>query len=575
MKKFFKKEYIFIIFVFAFVLSTILINPLGDLDEIWNYNVARNIAKGLIPYKDISTITTPFLPMLNSLFLKFFADELIVMRVLASALITAIVYTIYKILKKVTGESNISIIAAFMFLLLLRKNYCIDYNYMTLFLAFLLAYLELRNNSSIRNKDETRLENNKTKNNKKEIDKKEIVHEILQGVLAGLAVCTKQSVGFFIAIATVIFPVTQRSTLKKMGLRISGMAIPGILLIIYFTVTDAWSEFFSYAVKGISTFSNSIPYKMLYKENNIIEVLARTLPVVIVFIIIITIIFLIKNYKSRKVDCEDMKEKDEDVDVDELSKKATTNYFNKYKFQKNIIILTIYSLPMLIVIYPIADKIHFLIGSLMVWVEFTYIVLYFFKTILSKIVDKIINKTKTNKLNELEIENEETRVKSVVRYIYKSMTIIICIVFVDVIVSGICQNVMLYNKEDINKEISHYKGIEVPNNLKERIAAIEEFTNRMKKENKKVYILDAEAAVYNIPLDVYIKNYDMFLKGNIGKYGEDGIIEQIKNDEDNVVYLIKQEGYALNWQTPTKVIEYVRNNMKELEKVDIFVAMEK
>ncbi len=574
MKKFFKKEYIFIIFVFAFVLSTILLNPLGDLDEIWNYNVARNIAKGLIPYKDISTITTPFLPMLNSLFLKFFADELIVMRVLASALITAIVYTIYKILKKVTGESNISIIVAFMFLLLLRKNYCIDYNYMTLFLAFLLAYLELRNNSSIRrNKDETRLENNKTKNNKKEIDKKVIVHEILQGVLAGLAVCTKQSVGFFIAIATLIFPVTQRSTLKKMGLRISGMAIPGILLIIYFTVTGAWSEFFSYAVNGISTFSNTIPYKMLYKENNIIEVLARTLPVVIVFIIIITIIFLIKNYKRIKVDSEDVKEKDEDVD--ELSKKAIAKYFNKYRFQKNIIILTIYSLPMLIMIYPIADKIHFLIGSLMVWVEFTYIVLYFFKTILSKIVDKIINKTKTNKLNELEIENEETRVKSVVRYIYKSMTIIICIVFVDVIVSGICQNVMLYNKEDINKEISHYKGIEVPNNLKERIAAIEEFTNRMKKENKKVYILDAEAAVYNIPLDVYIKNYDMFLKGNIGKYGEDGIIEQIKNDEDNIVYLIKQEGHALNWQTPTKVIEYVKNNMKELEKVDIFVAMEK
>ena len=563
MKKFFKKEYIFIIFVFAFVLSTILLNPLGDLDEIWNYNVARNIAKGLIPYKDISTITTPFLPMLNSLFLKFFADELIVMRVLASTLITAIVYTIYKILKKVTGESNISIIDAFMFLLLLRKNYCIDYNYMTLFLAFLLAYLELRNNSSIRNKDETRLENNK----------KEIVHEILQGVLAGLAVCTKQSVGFFIAIATVIFPVTQRSTLKKMGLRTSGMAIPGILLIIYFTVTDAWSEFFSYAVKGISTFSNSIPYKMLYKENNIIEVLARTLPVVIVFIIIITIIFLIKNYKRIKVDSEDVKEKDEDVD--ELSKKATAKYFNKYRFQKNIIILTVYSLPMLIVIYPIADKIHFLIGSLMVWVEFVYIVLYFFKTILSKLIDKIINKTKTNKLGELKSEEEKTRVKLLVRYVYKSMTIIICIVFVDVIVSGICQNVMLYNKEDINKKILHYKGIEVSNSLKERIVAIEEFTNKMKKENKKVYILDAEAAVYNIPLDVYIKNYDMFLKGNIGKYGEDGIIEQIKNDEDNVVYLIKQEGYALNWQTPTKVIEYVRNNMKELEKVDIFVAMEK
>ena len=41
----------------------------------------------------------------------------------------------------------------------------------------------------------------------------------------------------------------------------------------------------------------------------------------------------------------------------------------------------------------------------------------------------------------------------------------------DVIVSGICQNVMLYNKKDINKKILHYKGIEVSNSLKERIVA--------------------------------------------------------------------------------------------------------
>ncbi len=38
--------------------------------------------------------------------------------------------------------------------------------------------------------------------------------------------------------------------------------------------------------------------KCCIKKNNIIEVLARTLPVVIVFIIIITIIFLIKIIKE-------------------------------------------------------------------------------------------------------------------------------------------------------------------------------------------------------------------------------------------------------------------------------------
>ena len=66
----------------------------------------------------------------------------------------------------------------------------------------------------------------------------------------------------------------------------------------------------------------------------------------------------------------------------------------------------------------------------------------------------------------------------------------------------------------------------------------------------------------------------MFLKGNIGKDGEEGIIKQIQKDSENKVYLIKQEKYLLNWQTPTKVVEYVRNNMKKLEDVDIFEAYE-
>ena len=147
MKKIFRKENIFILIVFAFVLSTIIIKPLGDLDEIWNYNVARNIAKGLIPYKEISTITTPFLPIINSIFLKFIADELIVMRILAAVLITAIIYMIYKIFKEITKENTVSMIIAMLMAILLQKNYCIDYNYMVLFLTLILTYLELRNSN--------------------------------------------------------------------------------------------------------------------------------------------------------------------------------------------------------------------------------------------------------------------------------------------------------------------------------------------------------------------------------------------------------------------------------------------
>ena len=69
--------------------------------------------------------------------------------------------------------------------------------------------------------------------------------------------------------------------------------------------------------------------------------------------------------------------------------------------------------------------------------------------------------------------------------------------------------------------------------LEERINQISKFTNEMEAQGKKVYIIDAEAAVYNIPLNKYIKNYDMFLKGNIGKDGEDGIIEKINSERNN------------------------------------------
>ncbi len=92
MKKFLKGIYFYYICI-CICLKYNIIKSVRDLDEIWNYNVARNIAKGLIPYKDISTITTPFCQCLIVCF-KIFADELIVMRVLASALITAIVYAI-------------------------------------------------------------------------------------------------------------------------------------------------------------------------------------------------------------------------------------------------------------------------------------------------------------------------------------------------------------------------------------------------------------------------------------------------------------------------------------------------
>lgn len=87
-----KKEFLLIAFIFIAVFSMIIIKPISNLDEIWNYNTARAISEGLTPYKDISMITTPFLPMITAIFLKIIANEVIVSRILASILWTGILF---------------------------------------------------------------------------------------------------------------------------------------------------------------------------------------------------------------------------------------------------------------------------------------------------------------------------------------------------------------------------------------------------------------------------------------------------------------------------------------------------
>ena len=71
-----------------------------------------------------------------------------------------------------------------------------------------------------------------------------------------------------------------------------------------------------------------------------------------------------------------------------------------------------------------------------------------------------------------------------------------------------------------------------------------------------------------IPIDRYNKNYDMFLLGNLGAGGEDAIIEQIKNED--ALYLIVKDDENVNWQNPSKVRSYIKENMECIGKKSYF-----
>lgn len=499
------KDFILFIFIAVMVFSIIAINPISNLDEIWNYNTARAIAQNLIPYKDISMITTPLLPMITALFLKLIANEVIVSRVLASVLWGGVLFSIFKILKLLIKEENTCLIITALLGLLFRDCYCIDYNILSLMFSLIILYIELKNI------DKPHFENNKT--------------DFLIGILAGLTVCTKQSIGAILAIIVVgykiIFVQNKKEFieyLKTAFKRIIGILIPIILVLIYLIVTNSLQDFINYAVLGISTFSNKIPYaQLMNNDKKEIQILSRIMPFILLAMAVLTIV--LQNKKKKE---------------------------NIGNIDNKILTILIYSLSTIIIMYPISDEIHFLIAGTITFIGLAYILYLLGIAIYNKI-------------------NLQSKKK-----IYKITSLLISIILIAFIAVRGIENITEYIKQEKNETIEHYKNIQISEYLQERINEIDNFILEQEKENKKVYILDAEAAIYMIPINNYNKDYDMFLKGNIGKDGQEGQIQKIKQKETNEIILIRKRNLQSNWQTPTEVVNYVRENLEFMGEVSIY-----
>ncbi len=499
------KDFILFIFIAVMVFSIIAINPISNLDEIWNYNTARAITQNLIPYKDISMITTPLLPMITALFLKLIANEVIVSRVLASVLWGGVLFSIFKILKLLIKEENTCLIITALLGLLFRDCYCIDYNILSLMFSLIILYIELKNI------DKPHFENNKT--------------DFLIGILAGLTVCTKQSIGAILAIIVVgykiIFVQNKKEFieyLKTAFKRIIGILIPIILVLIYLIVTNSLQDFINYAVLGISTFSNKIPYaQLMNNDKKEIQILSRIMPFILLIMAVLTIV--LQNKKKKE---------------------------NIGNIDNKILTILIYSLSTIIIMYPISDEIHFLIASTITFIGLAYILYLLGIAIYNKI-------------------NLQSKKK-----IYKITSLMISIIAIAFIAVRGIENITEYTKQEKNETIEHYKNIQISEYLQERINEIDNFILEQEKENKKVYILDAEAAIYMIPINNYNKDYDMFLKGNIGKDGQEGQIQKIKQKETNEIILIRKRNLQSNWQTPTEVVNYVRENLEFMGEVSIY-----
>lgn len=483
--------------IFLVILTYIVIKPLENLDEMWNFNFARCIANGLVPYRDINMVTTPLLAFITAIFLKIFGSEMFVTRILTAVIATINLGMIYKICINIKIHSSISKILVLIIMFVMRTYYCLDYNLLAVTFTLTIILLELKNiNQEYKNKQ---------------------IH-IFIGIISGLLICTKQSIGFLVCIVVIlnqIFFIKKRDDIKlvvkNVLLRIIGILIPTSTFIIYLFICKAFNEFVDYTIMGLKTFSNYISYINLVKSNEtIIKILSIAMPISLIIAILINIVLKI------------------------LKKE------NNFLF-----IITVYSVAMFLLVYPISDNIHLLIAIMP-----CYIVPIYTIGILIK---------KLNKIN--------------FRYVFEFFEIASFIWIV--LFTGYTE---IKYREELGalskyRALNHFSNIIVDSNLEKTVEGVD---NYILKSEKDVYILDSNAVLYMIPLDRYNKDYDLFAKGNLGSGGEEKQINKIKDRAENdVKYLILNKNYKLNWQTPTKVLDYVRENFVKTGTIGIYDIYER
>lgn len=169
-------EAIICIFIFIIAGGLIFQEKLNDLDELWQYNFAKNILSGLVPYRDFNIISTPFFSFLAAIFLKIFTNQLIIMRIYNTLIFSGILYMAYRIFKLLGINKYISVLATIIMYFLFYYDLGVEYNYLILLITMLSLYIDLH-----------RLKRNGMFDCPK--------NEIILGILIGLTIVTKHAIG--------------------------------------------------------------------------------------------------------------------------------------------------------------------------------------------------------------------------------------------------------------------------------------------------------------------------------------------------------------------------------------------
>ena len=342
----------------------------------------------------------------------------------------------------------------------------------------------------------------------KELNKNK--QNILIGILAGLAFLSKQSIGILIIAFILIKPLLFINDKKSILYRFLGILIPISIFIIYLLLTNSFDGFINYSILGISTFKNSVSYIDATIEVFNISVIKGILALVLILAFVIFIICQLYQLFTKKYD----------------------------KDKKLLLFYTVISFSCF---YPLRD-IHHLLPLIL-----SFIPLFIISNINN--IDKFVK-----------------------RINYKGFRIVLIVFFILSSIMPLNMYINIYNgnNDDYNILKNNYhsiNGMVVDRILESNINDIIKYEKDMNDEGINTIILNKNAVLFHLAQDKYYKDYDLFMKGNLGYNGEERLIDEIK-ESSNTVYLINLDDQNNNMiQLPDKVYNYVINNYNKTDQI--------
>lgn len=454
---------------------------LEPFDELWNFQNIYKMFNGFLIYKDANVIITPLFFYIGKILFYIINPSILTFRIYNTILTVLLFLVTYKILRKLNISKEISFIClSFLFLEVLSLVVC-GANYNTLSIIFFLlgVYFYLSDKNS----------------------------NLIQGLIIFLTFLTKQNVGFFYALAVVIYEFYLYRFSKKFFInqikKFFTFLILFIPLLFKYFFDGNLINFFDFAFGGMLEFS----------EKNFRFVTSIYEFTLLLISLILSIVLL----------C--------------MKKKLINNGMQK-SFFDNVTLLFIFSICLSLIIYPIINSAHVILTLPIHLINIFYI----FNHLIFNIF----------------FEKEKYNI------IYNWITIFVLLISV---FRFLVNQIPIIKNSTFISDINHpYFGTFIDNDLLERMYSLQNYISSQNNKGIDVIVCSFDSALFMVPLKQSHCSYDLLFNGNLGYNG----IERTKKDilsKKHTEFLIPKNEADLFGQEPLEIRNHIIDNLRKVGEV--------